>query len=330
MEIAGFVIAVAAFIFTLYQYVANKLRRRPRLQVFRFAPESLMIDEDFDRFHVFTDANFIVTNLSDKPNTVIRLDASANLGNGWLSGEAHAKRIDERMRSMTDRPAGGEAKHYNEIVREWVDTSVCPIMLSPQASGIPNDGISMRLDFKNDGPIKDLAGLRLRLELHDQYGVKHSFDVGSRELPRLEPRRHPKFFDDEREIGRLKDKIPGDYLEGVVRVVHRRFEQDLAQSTLSVRRYYPLSGHTPVPHVAHMGRDGYAYNSFRPRDFQRELRESTGGAWDLGDQDGFRFSFDCTDGIPTVLTVRLPEHWTQEKLEVPIPGEFARYCAVEK
>ena len=172
--------------------------------------------------------------------------------------------------------------------------------------------------------------MRLRLELHDQYGVKHCFGVGSREMPRLERQRYPKVFDDEREIGRLKDKIPGDCLEGVVRVVHRQFEQDLAQSTLSVRRYYPLIGNTPLPNVAHIGRDGYAYNSFRPRDFQRELRKSTGGPWDLGYEDGFRFSFGCTDGIPTVLTVRLPESWTQEKLEVPIPEEFAEYCAVEK
>ena len=82
MQIVTFIIAVSGALLSLYQFFATKLARLPRLQVFRFAPEGLVIDDDFNTLHVYTDADFIVTNLSDKPNTVVRLDASANLGNG--------------------------------------------------------------------------------------------------------------------------------------------------------------------------------------------------------------------------------------------------------
>ncbi len=199
MQIVTFIIAVSGALLSLYQFFATKLARLPRLQVFRFAPDGLVVDDDFNTLHVHTDADFIVTNLSDKPNTVVRLDASVNLGNGWLDGDVHGTRLDERMETSTDYGgSSGEPRHHNEIVHEWVDASVCPIMLSPQASGIPNQGISLRLDFQNRGPIPDPTELRLRLELHDQYGKNHAFEVGSRELPHLEVRRLPSSWTQQR------------------------------------------------------------------------------------------------------------------------------------
>ena len=331
MQIVTFVIAVSGALLSLYQFFAGKLARLPRLQVFRFAPDGLVIDDDFNTFHIYTDADFIVTNLSDKPNTVVRLDASANLGNGWLDGDVHGKRLDERTVTRTDfAGASGETRHHNEIVHEWVDANVCPIMLSPQASGIPNQGISLRLDFQNTGPITDLTDFRLRLELHDQYGKKHVFDVGSRELPLLEVRRFPKLFDEEQDLGSLKDHIPEEDLDARVRVVHRRYEADPSQSVLSVRRYYSLKGRRRLANVAHMGRDGYAYNTYKPRDFRKALEEEAGGPRALGKVDGFNISFSSKDGLPEVLHIRLPNSWTKEPLEVPIPGDFARLCVREQ
>lgn len=331
MQIVTFIIAVSGALLSLYQFFANKLARRPRLQVFRFAPERVVVDDDFNTLHIYTDADFIVTNLSDKPNTVVRLDTSANLGNGWLDGRLHGKRLDERMETRTDYGgSSGEPRHHNEIVHEWVDANVCPIMLSPQASGIPNQGISLRLDFQNTDPIADLSDFRLRLELHDQYGKNHVFDVGSRELPHLKVRRFPKFFDDERDIGSLKDQIPEEDMDALVRVVHRRYEADLLQSTLSVRRYYPLRGGKRVANVAFLGRDGYAYDTYKPRNFQKALEEEADGPRKLGEVDGFDISFSTKDGLPEVLHIRLPKSWTQERLEVPIPGDFARLCVAEQ
>jgi hypothetical protein len=280
--------------------------------------------------HTAKPADFIVTNLSDKPNTVIRLDALANLGNGWLGGHVHGQQLVERTQTRTDYGgSSGEPRHHNEIVHEWVDTDVCPIMLSPQASGIPNQGISLRLDFQNTGPIPNPKALRLRLELHDQYGKTHTSDVGSRELPHLKVRRFPKFFDDEHQVGRLKDHIPEENMDAVVRVVYRRHEPNLSQSTLSVRRYYPVRGGGRAANVAHMGRDGYAYDSYRPRDFQKALRQDAEGRHELRGTDGFSISFSAKGGLPEVLQILLPSSWEQERLEVPIPEDFARQCIVD-
>ncbi len=330
MQNVTFVIAVIGFVLSIYTFIATRVGRRPKLEIFRFAPERLVVDDDFNTLHVYTDADFIVTNLSDKPNTVIRLDVSANLGDGWLDGGVHGKRLSERMRTRTDYGgAGGTPSHHNEILHEWVGADVCPIMLSPQASGIPNQGVSLRLDFQGTGPITDVSGLRLRLECHDQYGKKHTFEMGSRELRHLKPSRYPKFFEDEEEIGRLKDHIPEDDMDAVVRVVHRRYGQNLSQSTLSVRRYYPLKEGRQLANVAHMGRNGYAYEQYRPRDFQKGLRNGSEGAGELGEPDGFKISFRAKDGLPEVLHVRLPSSWSQEQMDVPIPEDFARLCVVE-
>lgn len=327
MDIVTFVIAVSGALLSTYTFFAIRMSRLPKLQVFRFAPDGLVVDDDFDILHVYTDADFIVTNLSDKPNTVIRLDVSANLGNGWLDGGVHGKRLSERTETRTDFDgASGKHSRYNEVVREWVDANVCPIMLSPQASGIPNQGISLRLDFQSTVPITNLTGLRLRVEMHDQYGKSHASDVGSRELPQLKVRRFPKFHDDEREVGRLKDHIPEEDMDAVLRVVYRRVEPNLTGSTLSVRRYYPLRGGQRVSNVAHMGRDGYAYDQYSPRDFQRALREDADRPGELGSPDGFKVSFSSKDGLPETLHILLPDRWTQERLDVPIPEEFVQLC----
>ncbi len=324
------VIAVVSFVISIYAFIATRVGRRAKLEIFRFAPEGLVVDDDFDTLHVYTDADFIVTNLSDKPNTVIRLEASANLGNGWIDGVVHGKRLAERMRTRTDHGgADGQPSHHNEIVHEWVGADVCPIMLSPQASGIPNQGVSLRWDFQSTVPVEAFPSIRLRLALHDQYGEKHEFDVGKRELPDIEVKRYPKFFDDESEIGRLKDRIPGEDMAALVRVVHRRYGENPSQSTLSVRRYYPLKGGRQAAGVAHMGRDGYAYDSYRPRDFKKRLDGGTDGPWELGTTDGFVISFSARDGLPDVLHVKLPDSWSQDKMDVPIPEDFARLCAAE-
>ncbi len=331
MQNVTFVIAVVGFVLSIYTFIVTRLGRRPRLEIFRFAPEGLVVDDDFDTLHVYTDADFIVTNLSDKPNTVIRLEAAANIGDGWLDGTVYGKRLSERMRTRTDYGgAGGEPSHHNEIVHEWVGADVCPIMLSPQASGIPNQGVSLRMDFQSMGPINDLESIRLRLTLHDQYGKNHRFDLDARAFSSLKARRFPKFFDDEHEIGRLKDRILDEDMEAVVRVVHRRYEENLSQSTLSVRRYYPLKGGRRVANVAHRGRDGYAYDTYRPRDFQKGLAQKTDAPFELGSPDGFRISFTAKDGLPQVLHLGLPIGWSKKEMDVPIPEDFSRLCAVEE
>ena len=330
MDTVSFIIAVSAALLSTYTFFAIRLGRMPKLRVFRFAPDGLVVDDDFDTLHVYTDADFIVTNLSDRPNTVIRLEASANLGDGWIDGVLHGTQLSERTETRTDySTTSGKHSSYNEIVRQWVDANVCPIMLSPQASGIPNQGISLRLDFQSAVPITDLTGIRLRVEMHDQYGRSHTSEVGSRELPELEVRRFPKFYEDESEIGRLKDHIPTDDMDAVVRVVYRRVEPNLEGSTLSVRRYYPVRGGQRAPNVSHMGRDGYAYNQYALRGFRRALGEETDDPRQLGEADAFRVSFSCNEGLPETLHVLLPDSWAQERLDVPIPEEFARLCVAE-
>lgn len=321
------VIAVVSFVLSIYTFIATRMGRRAKLEVWRFAPEKLVVDDDFDTLHVYTDADFIVTNLSDKPNTVVRMGVSADFGDGWITGEMHGKRLAERMRTRTDHGgADGTPRHHNEIVHEWVGAGVCPIMRSPQSSGIPNQGVSLRLDFQGSGPVTAPSEVRLRIELHDQYGREHRFEVGSRELPSLEVRRYPEFLHDERELGRLKDHVADQDMAAVVRVVHRRYEANPSQSTLAVRRYYPLKGGRRLANVAHLGRDGYAYDTYRPRDFRRADRGEAQGPLTLGETDGFRISFTAKDDLPEVLHVELPESWSQERLDVPIPEDFARLC----
>ena len=282
MEIATFVIAVSGALLSTYTFIAIRLRQRAKMRIFRFTPDRLTVDDDFNTLHVHTDADFIVTNLSDKPNTVIRMDVSANFGTGWVEGKIVGKRLNERMETRTNYGGStGEPQRHNEVVREWVNADVCPIMLSPQASGIPNQGITLRLDFQNTRAITNLAALRVRLELYDQYGKRHRLDVGSREFEDCTVRQVPKFYDDEQEIGRLKDHIPAENMEAVVRVVYRRYEPAPAQSTLSLRRYYKLMGDRKFTNVAHFGRDGFAHDDYRPRDFQKRLRED--GAADRED-----------------------------------------------
>lgn len=330
MQYVTFVIAVTGFILSVYTFITTRLARRPRLAIFRYAPERLVVDDDFNTLHVYTDANFIVTNLSDKPNTVIRLEVSGNFGSGWRAGVVYGTRLAESTRTRTDYGgADGAPRHHNEIVRQWVGADVCPIMLSPQASGIPNQGISLRLDFQNSGPINDPSSVQIRLTLHDQYGARHSFDVGSDELAQLGVTRYPKFFDDEIEIGRLKGRIPSEDMDAVVRVVLRSYQQDLSQSALSVRRYYPLLGGRQPENVSQAGRDGYTYNNYRPRDFQRRLKDEGDGVRVLDEVDGFTISFGVKNGQPQVLTITLPETWMEEQLEIPIPEEFAGLCIVE-
>jgi hypothetical protein len=330
MQYVTLVIAVIGFVLSIYTFITTRLARRPKLAIFRFAPERIVVDDDFDTLHVYTDADFIITNLSDKPNTVIRLDIAVEIGNGWLDGTVHGTRLAERTQTRTDYSGGdGTPRHHNEIVREWVGAEVCPIMLSPQASGIPNQDISLRLDFQNSGPITDAAILKLRLTLHDQYGDKHSFNVGESELPQLKADHYPKFHADEIELGKLKNHISDEDMAALVRVVLRDYEQDSSQSSLSVRRYYPQQGKRRLKNVAHMGRDGYAYNSFRPRDFQRRLRDQSEGTLELDQVDGFTIAFSVKNGLPDVLTIQLPETWDGEQLEIPIPEEFAKLCAAE-
>ena len=64
-----------------------------------------------------------------------------------------------------------------------------------------------------------------------------------------------------------------------------------ARAHLSVRRYYPLTGGRPLKNVGHLGRDGFAYDTYRPRDFKKAL--ATGGVspLHLGESDGCRVSF---------------------------------------
>ena len=324
MEYVTFVIAITGFIISIYTFVTTKLGRIPRLEVFRFTPDRLVVDDDFDILHVFTDANFIVTNLSDKPNTVIRMDASVNFGNKWIEGIVTGKRLSESMRTRTDyNSADHTPHHHNEIVKEWVSADVCPIMLSPQASGIPNMGVSLRFDFQNDGAVTDLSKLKLRLTLHDQYGAKHTFDVDTKELTKLGVTRYPRFFEDEVELGKLKDSIPGENTESLLRVVFRKYAQDMSQSTISIRRYYPMLGERKLGNVSHFGRDGYAYNSYRPRDFKKHLQNGEEGLRVLGEIDGFTFSFEVEGDSPKNLIVQLPDSWVGDSLEVPIPEDFA-------
>ena len=62
------VIAVVSFVLSTYTFLAIRVGRLPKLRVFRFAPDGLVVDNDFDTLHVYTDADFIVTNLtSDLP-----------------------------------------------------------------------------------------------------------------------------------------------------------------------------------------------------------------------------------------------------------------------
>ncbi|NKB35307.1 MAG: hypothetical protein GKR91_19590 [Pseudomonadales bacterium] len=326
MDLITLVIAVIGFVLSIYTFVTNKIGRLPKLEIFRFEPERIVIDEDFDTLHVYTDADFIITNLSDKPNTVIQLDAALNLGNAWIEGVVRGTRLSESTRTRTEYGgADGTPRHHNEIVKEWVGAEVCPIMLSPQASGIPNQGISLRLDFQSPGPIGDLSKIQLQLTLHDQYGAKHSFDVGADSLSRLKADRFPKFSDNEEEIGRLKDTIPEEEMNALVRVVLRRHAADLSQSMLEVRRYYPTKGERRLKNVAHISRDGYAYNGFRPRDFIRRLEEDK-PMHELDQADGFTISFNLKNDLPDVLSIQLPESWTGDLLEVPIPKDFAAVC----
>lgn len=330
MQYITFVIAVIGFVVSIYTFISTRLARRPKLAIFRFVPERIVIDDDFNTLHVYTDADFIVTNLSDRPNTVIQLNVEANIGAGWFDGIVYGTQLTERTQTRTDYGSGDSApRHHNEIVREWVSAEVCPIMLSPQASGIPNQGISLRLDFQHSNPITDTSNLKLRLSLLDQYGEKHEFEVGGNDLSSLTANRYPKFYNDEKELGKLKDQIPVENMEALVRVVQRSYEQDLSQSTLAVRRYYPQQGKRRLKNVANMGRDGYAYNSYRPRDFQRRLRDKTQGMQELDKVDGFTISFSVKDDLPDVLSIQFPDSWQSEQLEITIPEDFARLCAVD-
>lgn len=307
MDIVTFVIAITGFVLSIYTFIVNKIGRLPRLEVFRFDPERIVVDADFHTLHIYTDADFIITNLSDKPNTVIRLDAALNLGETWIEGIIRGTRLVESTRTRTDYGgADSTPHHHNEIVREWVGAEVCPIMLSPQASGIPNQGISLRLDFQSSVAITDLSKMQLQLTLHDQYGAKHLFSLDASSLSQLKPDYYPKFHDNEEEIGKLKSSIPEEKMQALVRVVLRRHDTDLTQSMLEVRRYYPTMGERRLKNVAHISRDGYAYNGFRPRDFIRKLEEDS-TVHELSQADGFRFSFSEKNGVPDVLHVYLPE-----------------------
>ena len=326
MEYVSLTIGVAAFLFTLYQYIRNRMIRLPNLQVHRFGPERIHIDADFDLLYVSSDADFIVTNLSDKPNTVVGLKVLADLGLGWLEGTLHATRLDERMRSRTDRPSGGQAEHYNEVFREWVTAEVCPIMLSPQSSAIPNVGIKISVAFQNNEPIRDTTGLRLELRLEDQYGKTHSFVIATPEMAMITPGRFPKKFDNEVELGRLKDRIPADKIEAVVRVMRRHFGEGPDRSELSIRRYYPWTPGKTTPNVSYISPEGYACNNFDPKRFVRAMRDGGEPPFTLREEDGFRFEFTTREGIPETLRVVLPRSWTQEKLEISIPADFAEAC----
>ncbi|MDD9896108.1 MAG: hypothetical protein OXU24_10030 [Gammaproteobacteria bacterium] len=327
MELVTFFIAVTGFVLSIYTFITNKLGKRPKLEIFRFEPERIVVDDDFDTLHIYTDADFIVTNLSDKPNTVIEFEAEINLGKEWIKGIARGTRLVESTRTRTDYGgADNIPQHHNEIVKEWVRADVCPIMLSPQASGIPNQGISLRLDFQNSGPIVDLSNLQLRLTLHDQYESRHDFTLGQSNFSKLTADRYPKFHENEEDLGGLKDNIPGENMAALVRVVYRKYESDLSQSILAVRRHYPSIGERRLKNVAHISRDGYAYNGFRSRDFMRKLEDAGDSVYELNTADGFTFSFSAKNGLPDQLIVKLPDSWAGKELKVAIPEDFAALC----
>lgn len=169
-------IAVATFIFTLYQWLVSMNSRRPRLIVQGFQPSLLKFSKKFNYLQVFLPYDWFIINASELPNAIINMTMQARIGGRWLQGKFiyyDLWRKDSEQETKKPWPLAIMGHSYFRFER---DKHQIPLLF--EFAGCPS--------------AQELAKLAVRLEVHDQYGKIHAYsfvrprhfaEVSTYELP---------------------------------------------------------------------------------------------------------------------------------------------------
>ncbi len=161
-ELIAIGLSVFTFLFTLYQWLVAMNSKRPRFSLYCNKPTGIRLSKDYNYFDVLFPEDCFIINLSELPNSVLSIELHAKWGTRWVQG----KLIDYYRNDPGKAPQ-----------------SPFPLVVmghSHHVMGKLDNQSPYRYEFEGCPSVKELEGLTLRLEIHDQYGKVHPFTTTKR------------------------------------------------------------------------------------------------------------------------------------------------------
>lgn len=208
-------IAVASFVFTLYQWLVTMNSRRPKLKFLRFQLDEVFVNEDYKDFVIYPKMNFIVVNLSDLPNAIISMKVRCRIQQKWHEGQL---------------------KYGSKSAEE-----LFPILVQPHAS-TASAKQSVGYAFPVFPTEQDLKELKIIVDLGDQYDKVYRLRFQRKNFPELFIRHVPRFEPNEKLLGEVCHVDPSDNDPVIIRVLYIEDKKDPAKNQIAVRQYGRSSG----------------------------------------------------------------------------------------